>query len=75
VFEAFNDLIAVHFDGDRAVIPLHEVESRIRSRLSEDVAFVRWWLDVEPYYEGAGWYVLFNDRIERTSSSFVFTKK
>ena len=74
-FEAFNDLIAVHYDGKRAVIPRVEVESRIRSRLPEDVTFARWWLDVEPHYESAGWHVVFQDRAQWTSSMFVFTKK
>ena len=72
VFQAFNELLAENFFNVGTIIYQHEVLKRIISlcpytvKTEEDKEnitnslFVNHWLDVEKFYERAGWEVTFH---------------
>lgn len=63
VIKAFNDLIAIHFDGNRAEFRQEEaVRAILESGAVPDRqgVFDRHWLDVEPVYRAAGWTVAYD---------------
>ena len=69
VFQAFNELLAENFYDVGTIIYQHEVLKRILSLYPSIIEndkdsivnslFVNHWLDVEKFYERAGWEVTF----------------
>lgn len=79
IFEAFNAMIAKHWDGHAASFEQRAVVAEILQRFggttSEDI-FANKWLDVEESYRAAGWRVEY-DRPgynETYEARFTFTK-
>jgi hypothetical protein len=78
VFESFNDLIALHWDGRRATVKQNEVVDLITKRTSagRQEIFDRHWLDVEEAYRSAGWKVEYDKPAycETYEAFFVFSR-
>lgn len=61
VFEAFNELIAENYIWGESKVKLHDVVSRMMSKgIDRDEANRKGYLNVEPYYEKAGWKVIYD---------------
>ena len=81
VLDAFNELIAEHFDGTSSSFEQKEVVSRIRKKFggkyTSQQLFDRNWLDVEPIYRKEGWKVEYDKPAycESYEATFEFTKK
>lgn len=79
VFEAFNGLIARHWDGYEAGFTQDEAVKRITelSALSENQIYEQHYLDVEEAYREAGWDVKYDKPgfNESGPATFVFKKK
>jgi hypothetical protein len=77
VIEAFNDLIALKFDGTSATFRQEEAVEAIQVRLSisREGVFERQLLDVGPVYRAAGWRVTY-DRpgLQDRSGFFTFER-
>lgn len=85
VFEVFNDLIALHFNGKKSVIRQDTVVNRIvdlyNQRHPFDMIDQSWvytnhWLDIEDAYREAGWKVYYDKPgyNETYPATFEFTK-
>lgn len=80
VFNAFNDMIAKHWNGISARFTQNAVVVAILAYLPEKNAgdiFSNHWLDVEDIYREAGWRVVF-DRpgyCDSYEATFEFSKK
>ena len=73
VIEAFNELIAKHFDGSSATIKQEEVVALIREKMNctRNKVFDEKWLDIEPLFNDVGWRVdydkpAYNENYEAT---------
>ena len=80
VLEAFNELIAKHWDGSSATIRQKEVVALIKSKLDlkrHDQIYARGWLDVEDVYRKAGWTVTYDKPgyCESYEATFRFSRK
>jgi hypothetical protein len=80
VFEAFNDLIARHWDGHEAVIEQRAVVATILTLIpgsTKAAIYENKWLDVEDVYRLAGWDVDYDKPgyNENYEATFTFTKK
>jgi len=76
VFEEFNRLIAENFDGQRARVLQADVLREIVNRTG-NIADIKW-LNVERFYEAAGWKVEYNKPDYNDTyfmANFVFTAK
>ena len=82
VFDAFNELIAKHWNGRTAKFKQDDVVELIlrkygRSKsVTRNSIYANHWLDVEPIYREAGWKVIY-DRPgynETYSATFEFSK-
>ena len=82
VFEAFNELIAKHWNGRTARFAQDEVVELILKKYARSKTVTRssifdnHWLDVEPVYREAGWKVVYDSPAynETYASTFQFTK-
>jgi len=82
VFDAFNELIALKFDGKSAYISQKAVIAKILSKFEGNVTvsrttiFDKHWLDVEDVYCKAGWTVKYDKPgwNETYEANFTFTK-
>lgn len=91
VVQAFNELIASHYVGNRSSFTQDDVISRITSLTLTDpditnpetavanlrkAIFKRGWLNVEAYYEDAGWKVEYDKPAydETYPARFTFTR-
>jgi len=85
VMEAFNQCIAVGYDGHSAKVYQGEVVARILTLaglagdndLTRDDVYERGYLDVEPIYRAEGWDVHYNKPgyNESYEASFLFESK
>jgi len=79
VINVFNQLIAKHWTGTRAVVGQNEAVAGVMSALnaSRSEVFAQRWLDVEPLFEAAGWDVYYDKPgySESYEATFTFTKK
>jgi hypothetical protein len=79
VIEAFNELIAKHWDGRESHFKQDEVVALIRRKMdmSSSQIFENNWLDVEDTYRKAGWTVEYDSPAycEDYPATFKFTKK
>lgn len=82
VFEAFNELIATHWNGRTARFRQDDVVRLIlkkygRSKtVTRPSIFANHWLDVEPIYREAGWKVVYDSPAynETYDATFEFSK-
>lgn len=80
VIESFNHLIAKNWDGDCSVIEQDEVITLILARAPGGIdrasVFDNHWLDVERFYEKAGWNVEYDKPAysESYKAHFIFRK-
>jgi hypothetical protein len=82
VFDAFNELIAKHWNGHAATVKQDEIVELILKKYSHSTSVTRrsvfadHWLDIETVYEAAGWKVVYDKPgyNESGASFFEFTK-
>lgn len=76
VFEAFNELIALHFTDGSARVNQTEVVNLIKGKMNIKI-FNSNWLNVEDAYRAAGWKVFYDkpSYCESYEAYFEFTKK
>lgn len=72
VFDAFNDMIAKHWDGHEADFTLHDVGQLIRAylKIPEKQDLDNAWLDIEPVYRKEGWSVSFESPVGYGGETF-----
>jgi hypothetical protein len=78
VFDAFNEAIAAHYDGKRAVVLQCDVVQRIVDKgFPRHEIFGHHWLDIEDAYRAAGWDVAFDKPgyNETYEAAFTFSAK
>lgn len=79
VIEAFNDLIALHYDGTSATFEQDDVVEEIMDNLgmTREGVFQGHLLDVAPVYRAAGWGVTYDKPgyNESYTATFTFTKR
>lgn len=79
VIEAFNDLIALHYDGTSATFNQDDVVEEIMDSLgmTREGVFQAHLLDVEPVYRAAGWGVTYDKPgyNESYTATFTFTRR
>lgn len=73
VFDAFNELIAKHWDGREADIKLDDACALIRTKMSynKDEELPNQWLNVEESYRAAGWSVSFESPVGYAGETFA----
>ena len=80
VLDAFNEVIAKHWNGRSSTFEQDEVVAELLAKdltATRDDVFNNHWLDVEPCYREAGWTVSY-DRPgfnESYSATFTFRRK
>lgn len=78
VIEAFNLLIAKHFDGRESVVTLKEAAAEIRRQMGYDrnKTVPQAYLDVEPLFRKAGWKVKYEQPgyCESGDACYTFSK-
>lgn len=78
VITAFNETIALHFDGRASNFTTIEIVSAIvKKGISRKVIFDNHYLDVEPIFEAVGWKVVYDKPgyNESYEANFTFTRK
>lgn len=78
VIEAFNTLIAKHYDGRSATVKQDEVLAAIvTDEITRSMVFENHWLDVEDIFRKAGWDVEYDKPAYNESypATFTFTSK
>lgn len=84
VFDAFNEVIASHWDGRSAKFTQDEVVTaalvKLRQRfpnMTRERIYVERWVDVEPAYEAKGWRVDYDKPAycESYPATFTFERK
>ena len=78
VIEAFNTLIAKHYDGRSAVVKQEDVVAAIvTDGITRSMVFENHWLDVEDIFRNAGWDVEYDKPCYNESypATFTFTSK
>lgn len=78
VYEAINQLILKNFYRDSATVYQKDIVRILKEQgIASSTLFDNHWLDVEPYYEEAGWEVEYDKPgyNESYDAYFVFRKK
>jgi len=76
VIEAFNTLIAKHYDGRSATVKQDEVLAAIvTDEITRSMVFENHWLDVEDIFREAGWDVEYDKPAYNESYPATFTFK
>ena len=78
VFEAFNELIVENYDGESSSFTEKKAAARIVTKgIALKLLYNNHWLDIEPFYEKAGWIVDYDKPgfNESYPATFTFTKK
>ena len=78
VFEVFNELIALKFNGSYAYVGQDSVLAALKKRgYARSTIFEKHWLDVEDIYREKGWKVFYDKPgyCESYEATFKFSKK